>query len=250
MVQKIKTIAVVFDQGNTLIMDPFRKILERKKEEFRKRFEEYGISISAPSIVEAWTTANNEMDYPHIAHFLQEEPIIQRALARLQIAPRIALSLGLELLRVYREGYEQVVESDLRTEKVRSVLAQLKARGKRLGVFSNDRAATLGMTLQAMQIDSCFEYVETSESIGVEKPDLRVFEHILRCFQLPAHLVTYVGDDPSRDVEPAKASGLKAVLHSVDSELYGESWRNYRVTPSPPPDAIIGDFAELLEVIA
>ncbi|MFH0871466.1 MAG: HAD family hydrolase, partial [bacterium] len=161
-----------------------------------------------------------------------------------------AAFLGLELLKEYRTGLKAVIESDPRTQEVRRTLQELKASGKRLGVFSNDRTVSLGMTLSHMGIRPYFEYIEASESIGIEKPDPRVFDHILDHFRLPPHLVTYVGDDPTRDVDGAKARNLNVIFYSVDGSQYGEAWRNYSTTTKYKPDAVIQDFAELLEVIA
>jgi len=246
---KIRTGALVFDQGNTLIMDPFQKVMELEKDEFRKLFADHRISIDTPKVIEAWTRANKEVDYPDIGHFFQEEPIIQEALRHLGIPAEVAAFLGLELLKEYRTGLKAVIESDPRTQEVRRTLQELKASGKRLGVFSNDRAVSLGMVLSHMGIEHLFEYIETSESIGIEKPDLRVFDHLLAHFGLPPHRVAYVGDDPIRDIDPAKAKGLKAILHSVDGALYGEAWRDYSAATKYKPDAVIKDFAELLEII-
>jgi FMN phosphatase YigB (HAD superfamily) len=71
----------------------------------------------------------------------------------------------------------------------------------------------------------------------------------LEHFQFPPNLVTYVGDDPARDVDAAKSQGLNAVLYSVDRDRYGEPWRDYHVAMENPPDAVIEDLAELLQII-
>ena len=177
--RKVKSQAVVFDQGNTLIMDPFQKVLEVKREEFKERLEAYGMGTDSRALIEEWTRANGEVSYPHISHFFQEEPILQRALRVLKVGPEVVVFLGLDLLKAYRAGFNEVVASDPRTKEVRVVVAELQARGKRLGVFSNDRALSLANTLHCMGIESYFEYIQTSESIGLEKQDPKVFQHIL-----------------------------------------------------------------------
>jgi len=245
---KIQAIAIVLDQGNTLIMDPFEKVLARKTKAFESLVHRYGITLDIHKLVEGWRRANREVHYPHIGHFLQEEPIIQEALRSLGVVPEVAGFLGLELLREYRDGVREEIDSDPRTGEVEEVLKRLHKRGKRLGVFSNDRILNLGLVLRCMGIQPYFEYIETSESIGFEKPDLRVFEHILNWFQLPSELVAYVGDDPVRDIDGAKRKNLKTVLYSVDRDLYNEGWRNYDAPVQYGPDGIVREFAELLEV--
>ncbi len=94
-----------------------------------------------------------------------------------------------------------------------------------------------------------FEYIETSESIGVEKPDPRVFQHILGYFKAPAAQTVYVGDDPVKDIDAAKSQGLKAIRYRVDGRRRRESWRDYDAPSRYPPDAKVNSFAGLLDVI-
>jgi len=70
-----------------------------------------------------------------------------------------------------------------------------------------------------------------------EKPDPRVFEHIVKFFGVQPDRVVYVGDDPIRDIEAAKAQGLIAIQYQVNKEAYHESWRDYRVKTKWEPDA-------------
>ncbi len=116
-------------------------------------------------------------------------------------------------------------------------------------MFSNDRTTGLGLVLSAMQIAQLFEYVQTSESIGIEKPNPQVFEHILEHFKVPPHFAVYVGDDPIRDIEAAKKQGLKAIQYRANTQAYNQVWRDYREKPSHEPDAIIDHLSELLDVL-
>ena len=115
-----------------------------------------------------------------------------------------------------------------RTQEVRTTVEELRSRGKRLGVFSN---------------------VETSESIAIEKPDPRVFEHLVKFFRVQRDRIAYVGDDPIRDIEAAKAQGLRAIQYRVSKEIYHEPWRDYRVKTKWEADTSIDRFSELLEII-
>ncbi len=219
---KIEVTVVVFDQGNTLLMDPFPSVIELQKGRFDEVCQHHGVAVSTSQIAEEWIKSNKGVHYPYVGHFYQEEPIVQRALRRLGVQEDIAAILALELLREYRVGLKKVISSDSRNLEVRSTLQQLRARGKRLGVFSNDRTVGLGLVLSTMRVKSFFQYIETSESLGAEKPDPRVFEHILAHFQVPPHVVAYVGDDPVTDIEGAKKHGFKAIQYMVNSDAYNE----------------------------
>jgi HAD superfamily hydrolase (TIGR01549 family) len=56
------------------------------------------------------------------------------------------------------------------------------------------------------------DFVASSASWGVEKPDPRFFERILELTNLFAHEVAYVGDRLDNDVLPVVALGMKSVF--------------------------------------
>lgn len=246
---RMKATVIILDQGNTLVMDPFLAVIESQQRRFREVCKSYDISVNAFQIAEEWIKSNKKIDYPYIGHFYQEEPIVQDALRKLGVQEGTIATLAPELLLEYRIGLKNVISSDTRTQEVRKTLQELNARGKKLGVFSNDRIAGLGLTLSVMGVKSLFQYAETSESIGIEKPDPRVFEHIIAHFHIKPELLVYVGDDPIRDIEPAKKMGFKTIRYKVNIDTYNELWRDYRIRPELEPDATIEHFSELLDVI-
>ncbi len=246
---KIRVAIIVFDQGNTLLLDPFPSVIESRKDRFSTICHKFGLAISPSLIASEWKKSNKIVDYPFIGHFYQEEPIVQHALRALGIKEDIAAILALELLREYRIGLREVISLDPRTQEVKRTLQELKARGKKLAVFSNDRAVALGLVLNGMGIKPLFQYVGTSESLGVEKPAPRVFAKILEQFSAVAETVAYVGDEPIKDIEAAKKQGLKAIQYRVNVIEYNEIWRDYQRKSKYKPDAVIGRFSELLDII-
>lgn len=241
--------AVVFDKGNVLLLDPFPKVMRLRVGEFVRKIANYHAAVPTKErIVDVWTEVNNSVHYPFCAHFTQEEGLVREVLSRLGLGG--IGNLQEEFLETYREGLKQVIESDLRTDDVRRVLRYLQKKGKHLGVFSNDRQAGLEMELRFMRIDDLFEYICTSEKIGIEKPDSRVFSYIKQAFSpIPENRIVYVGDDPVRDIDPAKKAGFKTVLYQVDASQYHDiPWRAYK-PGKETPDAVIKSFSELLDVI-
>jgi hypothetical protein len=53
---------------------------------------------------------------------------------------------------------------------------------------------------------------------------------------------------PVRDIDAAKAQGLKTILHKVNAKIYTESWRGY-TTPQFAPDAAIESFSQLWDIL-
>jgi len=246
---RIKVSAIIFDQGNTLLLDPFARVMDMQEERFAEICQNLGFSINGQAIKDAWAKSNKEIDYPYISHFYQEEPIIYHALRNMH-APEAAMPhLASELLQEYRRGLRKVISSDPRTLEVKNTLEELVQMNKKLGIFSNDRTSGLDFVLNSMNIRASFQYIQTSESIGAEKPDSEVFKHIMHNIKLPPHLVAYVGDDPITDIDAAKKQGMKAIRYLVDVDKYNESWRDYSAMPESKPDATIKRFAEILDVI-
>lgn len=246
---RIRVPVIVFDQGNTLLMDPFPAVMKLQKSRFQHVCNSRGVVLNIERMISEWTRSNSRINYPYISHFYQEEPILQDALRNLGIKDDIVAILALELLIEYRIGLRKVIEIDPRTQEVRKTLEALQGKGKRLGVFSNDRSVALGFILDIMRIRPVFEYIETSESIAVEKPNPRVFENIIRFFDVQPKMVAYVGDDPIKDIEAAKVQGLMTIQYQVDRKAYNEPWRDYGVRSSKQPDALAKRFSELLDVI-
>jgi HAD superfamily hydrolase (TIGR01549 family) len=248
-ISKIAVKAIILDQGNTLIMDPFQAVMRRQKAVFVETCRKYGVSLTSDTLIEQWRKSNSEIDYPFLGHFCQEEPIVQDVLRNFGVKANRAALLALELLMQYRIGLREVISSAPRTSEVRDTLREFRKRGKLLGVFSNDRIVALEFVLYSMRIRSLFQYCQASESIGIEKPDPAVFQRILNRFGLKADQLVYVGDDPVRDIAPAKSAGFRAIQYKVDTRKYNEPWRDYAPSQGIRPDATIGKFSELLEVI-
>ncbi len=57
-----------------------------------------------------------------------------------------------------------------------------------------------------------FEVIVDSGEVGIEKPDVRVFEFALRGMNVRAEEAVYVGDVFKVDVLGARAAGMRAIL--------------------------------------
>jgi hypothetical protein len=94
---------IVFDQSNILFVDSFSTIMHLHKNRLRQVCEGYGAVVDAEQTVSEWARSNVRINYHHIGHFYQEEPIVQDALcsngnmkkdkrsARIEETPRLLL---------------------------------------------------------------------------------------------------------------------------------------------------------------
>jgi len=91
------------------------------------------------------------------------------------------------------------------------VLAELRRRGLTLAVISNSDGR-IESDLIAAGLAPHFAFVLDSSVVGIEKPDVRIFELALTRLALPAAAAAYVGDVYAIDVLGARRAGIEAVL--------------------------------------
>ena len=120
----------------------------------------------------------------------------------------------------------------------RRLLAQLVEQGLRLGAVSNacGNAATL---CDEYGYGNLLSFVVDSHRFGAAKPDLSIFRHALALAGTRADRTGFVGDSLDRDIEPARALGMRTF------------WIPYRTPPSRPAaaDVMLDSLAGLPEAL-
>ena len=107
---------------------------------------------------------------------------------------------------------------------VADLLAALTQAGLRLGVVSNfDRR--LYTILHTLGLLNQFEHVIVSSEIGADKPSPRIFEEIVRRFQVKPNEVLHVGDEEETDGAGARAAEMSAFVLGKDGD-----WQQLRAT--------------------
>lgn len=119
-----------------------------------------------------------------------------------------------------------------------STLEGLRSSQLRLGLITNGRCSVQGRKVDGLGIRHFLDVVVISESIGVRKPDPRIFADALTQMGVSPASAVYVGDNPEVDIVGARRSGLFAV------------WKRDPYWSEPRDvDWIIDDLAELLPII-
>lgn len=95
---------------------------------------------------------------------------------------------------------------------VKETLKKLKKMGLKLGVVSDGVRLKAWMRLNAAGLDRFFDVVVMHEDTGKKKPDKEPFLKALRELNLLPEECLFVGDWPERDIEGAKAVGMKTCL--------------------------------------
>jgi putative hydrolase of the HAD superfamily len=93
------------------------------------------------------------------------------------------------------------------------ILAELDARGYRLGLVTNrESVARFHDLLDQLDLRSYFELVLASGEVGVQKPDPAIFAAALERIHARAEASIYVGDNYWADVIGAQRAGLTPIL--------------------------------------
>jgi len=122
------------------------------------------------------------------------------------------LAAGVVAYRAVKEGYMTTYPN------VKETLAVLRERGYKLGVVSNAPRLQAWMRLAGLGLHKSFDVVITHGDVKKGKPSALPFEAALKALNARPEEVFMVGDDPKRDIMPAKGLGMMTVLAK-----YGET---------------------------
>lgn len=208
--------AVVFDAGETLIDE-----------------------------TRVWSDWADHLGVPHLTFFAALGSVIERGSDHREVFElfRPGLDLKAEAVRMGIAGGSDLSSLDDLYPDVLDALRDLAAGGYRLAIAANQPAPAEAI-LDAMAIP--FEFIGTSATWGVAKPDPRFFERIVAELALPPPDIAYVGDRLDNDIRPARRAGMAAVF------LRRGPWAWIQAGRTDPPDAtaVIDDLGALRDALA
>lgn len=143
-----------------------------------------------------------------------------------------------EMVRTYealRDAHRQLAPHAL------EVLQKLRRRAFSLALISNGNATYQRRKIARHQLAPFFDIILIEEEFGVEKPDPRLFRHVLDQFHIHAHETWMIGDDLARDIAGSQQLGIFAIW----CDFARQGLPN---TKTPRPDWIIHDLLEVLEL--
>jgi len=99
------------------------------------------------------------------------------------------------------------------------------AESYKIAVLTNENTRTQLLKLASFAPDDrFFSLIVTSEEMGVEKPDFRVFAEVLRRLNFDADQCLMIGDDPVADLIPARDLGMHTVMTTEFAASDLSSW--------------------------
>ncbi|HYC88450.1 MAG TPA: HAD family hydrolase [Thermoanaerobaculia bacterium] len=245
--------AIAFDLWETLITDTPE--LSRQQERLRlTRMEEilaaHGHGALAERIEHAyralWRRCHDlywslDLDVPcrrQIEHFLEELQLDVRDEGMLEALEDAYAGAALEILPRVVDGAPEL-------------LAELKARGLRVGLISNTGrtpGSVLRAILEALQLAPHLDVMVFSNEHGQCKPQASIFEELRRGLGVAYDEMMFVGDNLYVDVHGAQRLGMRAVHFDPPT-------RGTAIAPPVEhgleihPDAVVHRLGDVLRVV-
>jgi pyrophosphatase PpaX len=147
-----------------------------------------------------------------------------------------------ELVDVYRAHNEPLHEALEACDGMLEILRGLKDEGRRLGIVTSKRGATVELAFAVLPLREYFDAVVTADDAKRHKPHPDPLLEALDRLDARPEQAAYVGDAPF-DVAAAKAAGVHAVAVTWGGMHSEEALR------ASEPDAIVSTPEELLDVV-
>lgn len=90
------------------------------------------------------------------------------------------------------------------------LLKELKAKGLKLGILSNCSSEEV-TTIKQSKLYPYFDQITLSYEVGMQKPDICIYQETARLLGVDTVECIYVGDGGSNELPGARAAGMKAI---------------------------------------
>ncbi|MBR1837296.1 MAG: HAD family hydrolase [Kiritimatiellae bacterium] len=128
----------------------------------------------------------------------------QRAMEDLGKPPVLGLAVG-------NRYWEKFLETVRPRPDAAALLADLRARGVRVGLGTNMSADWQLAKLERLGLGQYFDFVVSSEEAAAEKPSPAFFDMVAEKSRCERSEILFCGDNPDLDARAAKAVGMRGV---------------------------------------
>jgi HAD superfamily hydrolase (TIGR01549 family) len=215
--------AVLFDWFNTLATyDPPREEL------YRKAFQEFNFGLPLKTVYKGLQVGDRFFFSESGKALVRGKSPGVRALQFVRYVQAICDEAGISLppdkqLAMIKKVLKEFTGVFKLFEEVLPLFSALKEKGYVLGIISN-ADKSIGEQIDRTGIKRYLDVLVTSDQVGVEKPDAKIFLAALDRTQIKAENAIYVGDQYQSDILGALNVGMKAVLmdrYEINTNISG-----------------------------
>jgi putative hydrolase of the HAD superfamily len=118
----------------------------------------------------------------------------------------------LELASTYENEVARILSEAWSSLNRPALFEKLRKNADVIGIVSNETANMQSLKLAGMDPNwKYFDFIVTSEEVGVEKPDSRMFSRALELAAAKAADCTFIGDSYEMDIVPTTALGMRTI---------------------------------------
>jgi 2-haloacid dehalogenase len=121
-----------------------------------------------------------------------------------------------ELIEAFHQRWPEMLAGEV--PGTVEVLAELRATGIRLVGLSNWSAAMFPVARQRFDFLTWFEGIVISGDVGVNKPDRRIYDHLVERFGIEPAEALFIDDSPA-NVDAATTLGFRTILFTNATAL-------------------------------
>jgi len=238
---------LIFDLGSTLIFNQhnnqWSKLRPRMVADLVVELKAQGLAFDDDQFAAAFIHNIEDFDQQRQTHFkeITTEYILRVTFQEFNIqANHLDLPRALAALFSFSESQWQPMPH------VHPTLRRLQERGLKLAIVSNAADnANVQRLIDNAHLRSYFDPIIVSANVGVRKPNPRIFEPVLKAWNVPANDVVVIGDTLGADILGAKNANMKSIWVTMQADTpYNTAHRDTIV-----PDAVCDTLDKLPEAL-
>jgi HAD superfamily hydrolase (TIGR01549 family) len=236
----------VFDLGSTLIRftGEWQEVIKEGHRRMVQSLVQSGLELDTEqfdmAFEQTWQETVGQREIDHIERPMTD--LLHQVLAELGHTQVSNALVSLALERMFSSSEENWHPMP----GVYSVLEELREAGLRLGIVSNaSDSANVHRLVDKAELRSYFDPIVVSAEQRVRKPDKRVFDPVLRAWDIaPQHLVM-TGDSLAADIIGARQVGMVSIWLTADADTPG----NQALRDKVKPDAEAEELVDVPDII-
>jgi putative hydrolase of the HAD superfamily len=230
---------ILFDLDDTLIA--FGAVAEEAWEKSVQQFiVEEKIDAEKESLLEKLHKTRKWYWSDPERHRIGRKDIVKARREVVKIALQDCINIAKDKLEKLADNYTNIQENLWRLfDGTEETLTYIKEKNVKIGLVTNGTSVGQRRKLKRFDLEKYFDFIFIEEEVGYRKPDIRMYEYILKEINIPKTKICMIGDNLVWDVEAPQKTGIFSI------------WHNYGKKDAEgmdiKPDMIINAISELME---